>query len=165
MKHPIKHALIVLVGALTLAALAVFGIFVWATGANIDQSKGPTSREDALVHCSIPLPASARNIQYASYAAGLQEGHFYVRFEAPVADCYSNAKAIFIERAKHAPSYVIPEFQPVSHPERAKSSDLRIDWFDNDRISKGMVAGAGQGWEPKIWIDEERGVFYYEDND
>jgi hypothetical protein len=165
MKHPIRYGLITLATALILGVLGLLAFFVWVMSANIDQSKGPTSREDALLHCSIPLPASAHNIQYASYAAGLQEGHFYVRFEAPVAECFSNANAIFAEQSKHSSDYVIPKFEPVRHPAREKSADLRIDWFDNDRISKGVVAGNGWSWEPKIWIDEEHGVFYYEVND
>ena len=165
MKRPTRYAAIVVASVLILVVGIVCGVFIWFFRANIDQSKGPTSREEALLHCSIPLPTNARNIQYASYAAGLQEGHFYIRFEAPVADCYGNAKAIFVARAKDFPRYVVPEFEPVSHPQREKSTDLRIDWFDNDRISKGAVAGTGWGWEPKIWIDDERGVFYYEVND
>jgi hypothetical protein len=165
MKHPIKYALAAFGSALIVGVAILVGFFLWMTHASIDQSKGPTSRDEALSHCSIPLPPSAHNVQYASYAAGLQEGHFYVRFEAPVADCYSNAKAVFAERAKQSPHYVIPAFQPVSHPEREKSSDLRIDWFDNDQIAKGVVAGTGWSWEPRIWIDENRGIFYYEVND
>ncbi len=147
-------------------AAILFGFVVWFfSHAEIDQSKGPTSRDKALAHCSFRLPQSASNIQYASYASGMQEGHFYVRFEAPVTDCFDTAKAIFAAHAKNFPNYVIPEFTPVSHPPRTRNTDLRIDWFDNDQISKGVVAGTGWAWEPKVWIDEEGGIFYFEVND
>src|SRR5947207_3287180 len=75
MKHPIKYALIAVGGALIVGVAIVVGFSLWLTRASIDQSKGPTSRDEALDHCSIPLPPSAHNVQYASYAAGLQEGH------------------------------------------------------------------------------------------
>ena len=167
MKPFVKKTLLVTIGVLLLAVGGFVCLAVWWIGhAEIDQSNGLTSRDAALSHCAIPLPASAHNVQYASYAAGMQEGHLYVRFEAPVADCYKTAKTIFAEHAKQNPShYVIPKFQPTNLLDRERSSDLRIDWFDNDKISTGVVAGTGWSWEPKIWIDEERGVLYYEVND
>ena len=166
MKPVVKHSLLAVAGGLVLGLAVIFGTIVWVfTHADIDQSDGPVSRDKALQHCSLPIPSNAHDVEYASYAAGLQEGHFYVRFEAPVPDCFDTARTIFANHAKETPGYVIPEFQPVSHPEREKSSDLRIEWFDNDRISKGVTAGTGWSWEPRVWIDEERGIFYYEIND
>jgi len=161
----IKYALIIVGSALVLTVAVFIGLFFWyCWHPYIEQSNGPVSRDKALQHSSMPLPLSAHNVQYASSALW-QNGESYVRFEAPVADCYALAKTIFTDHAKENSRYVIPKFQPVSHPEREKSHDLRIDWFDIDQISKGVVAGTGWGWEPKVWIDEERGIFYCEVHD
>ena len=70
-----KKGCLIAVGVMVGLVAIVFGFIVWMfTHADIDQSNGPTSRDKALAHCSFPLPQSASNVQYASYAAGMQEG-------------------------------------------------------------------------------------------
>ena len=114
---------------------------------------------------SWPFPPGAHDVQYATRAGGLQNCESYVRLEAPVEECYALAAAIFADEAKHLPHYTFPTFQPVSHPPREKGGGLPIGWFDNDHIAKGAVAGEGWGWQSQIWIDDERGVFYYKVTD
>jgi hypothetical protein len=161
--RPLKKLVLIALGTLATLIVVAFGVFFWIMGhAEIDQSTGPVSREQGLSHCAgIPLPPSAHDVQYASYACGLQDGDFYVRFMASVPDCYATAETIFVEWIKTRPHDVRPTFQRVSHPAHESSRELRTDWFDNENISNGAQAGAGVGWEPHILIDEDRGIFYY----
>lgn len=155
-----------IIGALVLAVIGVCGLFWWNwTHPYIEQSKGAISREEAMKHCSVPLPASAHDVYYSNYSDGLQVGEFLVQFEAPVKDCRATADAIYAAIARKNPKYTAPKFTPVSHPPRAGSSYMPVDWFDNDHIEKGAVGGKGYEGEPTIWIDEERGIFYYKLSD
>jgi hypothetical protein len=164
MKKVVKIVLIATASVILVAAVVVIGfigLMAWLFRSTIDQSNGPTSREKALSHCNIPLPESASNVQYALYCDGWMSGCFYARFEAPVADCYTHAKTIYAAHAKDAQQNAkIPKLKPVNHPLREQNTDIRLDWFDNDRISKGVESDSDDS-EPKIWIDEERGIFYF----
>ncbi len=161
MKQKLLRVVKLLAMAVLLFYVTVFVLIYFATQDVIEQTTGPVSREQAVKHCPIKLPLGAHNIQYASLAGGLQDCEQFVHFEAQVSECHSHAESIFAECSKNGLRKPIPQFQPVSHPHKVVSSRLRTEWFDNERIAKGVVAGEGTGSEPRIWIDEERGIFYY----
>jgi len=162
MKRFFKFALVAAIGILVLGA-AGFGFLYWSMQHDfVEQTTGPLTREKALKHCPISLPSTARNIQYASFNSGLQAAEMFVRFEAPVPDCYACAQTLFARRAKDDSRYSIPVFRTTAHPESIESTNhLQTSWFDTDRTSKWVVAGRGSSWEPKVWIDTEAGIFYY----
>ena len=145
------------IGSVVVVGAPFFWLFLHDV---IAQTHGPVSREEAQKACPISLPPTARNVQYASLAGGLQTCDQYVRFEAPVADCYSQALLLFAAFAEHDPDYTPPSFLPVAHPGHIGSSEMRTDWFDIENISEGVAAGEGYN-RPRIWIDTARGVFYY----
>jgi hypothetical protein len=145
-----------------LVFLSAFVFVIWtALRDSVEQTSSPVSREQALRHCPIELPPAAQIIQYASLAGGLQDCEQYVRFEAPVSDCYLFANSIYDKWSKHHGQATKPQFEQASHPTSRKSSRLQTNWFDTEQIKKAVVAGTGVGYEPRIWIDEERGILYF----
>jgi hypothetical protein len=142
-----------------LAGISYFA-WVWMHD-EIMESRGAITREQAQRECPIPLPASAHAVQYAWIVGGLQYTFQFVRFEAPVADCFAHAQSLFAENAAHNPRYKVPTFVPTSHPSAPGCSELHTEWFDIQNIVDGKSAGNGPGNGPQIWIDTERGVFYY----
>lgn len=158
-----KVVWIALIGILALGAvlagLAYSALIFGPSGPVIDQTSAPTTREEAIKHCPIPLPESARRIQYFSYRQMMSDMVF-VRFEAPVSDCYACATSLF-ERFAYDRAHRSPTFQPISRPESMKQR-IRVcpPWFDLDRDSEWVVAGKGGSGEPKVWIDKKAGVFY-----
>ena len=81
-----------------------------------------------------------------------------MRFEAPVAVCLQAAAAI-------APG---KKLKPVSHDELPfNAGPIRKDvfhdlscWFDLDRATNVLSAGGGPS-DACVWVDVNRGVFYY----
>jgi hypothetical protein len=160
-----KIVWIALLGILALGAvvagLAYYNVFsVGPSNPIIGQTSAPITREEAIKRCPIPLPESAQRIQYFSISYGMMGEKVFVRFEAPVADCYACAKLLF-ERFAYDRAHHFPTFQPISRPESMKQR-IRVcpQWFDLDRESEWVVAGKGVSGEPKIWIDTKSGVFY-----
>ena len=157
-------ALFIFVVALTGALL--FWLF---TRDDVSSSSQPMTREAALGKCPIPLPAAARRVQYFTISSGMQGGEMFARFEAPVADCEAEAQNLFAATAKDQHGYTFPEFRQTLRPgsvavDRSQSSDPVPPiptWFDTDRGGHWEVAGKGQGWQPKVWIDKDQGIFYY----
>ena len=142
----------------------LFAWFVWPWVHDyVSQTQGPVSREKSeAAGCPIPLPASAHDVQYAWVAGGLQYCMQYVRFEAPVADCFAHARLMFSKFGKNDPNYKIPEFFPTDHPIRPPTCpDLHTEWFDVETMPEGVVTPEGSSNGPQIWIDTKRGVFYF----
>ena len=161
MKRLPIYPLIAAAGLMLLVVLGIGKLMPDFGDLHIEESSGPTLREKAQPHCLIQLPPSARDVQYATLAGGLQDGQFFIRFEAPVADCHAAAMAVFAVWMKTEGIQDYPRFEQVNHPPPYRSSRLHTEWFDVENISNGSVAGSGSSWMPRIWIDEDRGIFYY----
>jgi hypothetical protein len=155
MKKPLKIFLAAIAVAVVFGAIILFVLPVWSLfHETIEETRGPVTREKALKHCIISLPESARDVQYAWVVGGMQYTQQYVRFEAPVDDCYAQAKRILRTNQ--------PTFSKTSRPLGPPSCEqLHTKWFDVDKIAEGVVAGDGSDHGPQIWIDTQRGVFYY----
>jgi len=156
----------VLVGAVVLILLAALGLFLYVNhllhSPTVWQTSGPVTLQEASGRCPIPLPATAKNIQYAAYSHWAAYEAF-VRFEAPATDCLAHVDAII----KMSPPYDHPiKLMPIDPSCLVlKMSDLpsamKTSWFDLQRIKRGQWGGGGGSYWPQVWVDEDNGVFYY----
>lgn len=107
---------------------------------------------EARQHIGTTLPDEATNIQLAEYREWIA-AEDYLRFEAPVEVCFDHAAKLFPNLQLAAEP--IPEYF-LSFPKSSHFQDL--SWFDLGNA--GSVLSAREG-NQKIFIDQERGVFYY----
>jgi hypothetical protein len=142
------------------------------------RTEKPLNYEEAVAngHCPIPLPKEARNIQFVDFYAGWGGFSQHVRFEAPMEVCREQARAIlndFNSRQTQDSQRVEVTAKPLdwdhasSVARDANSWEVvsRAPWFDSDSIQKGEMWGAGRSHQPEVFIDLERGVFYYRRSD
>lgn len=139
----------------------------WRTGT-------PLSYQDAIKngHCPIALPSEARNIQFVDFYAGFGGFSQHVRFEAPVETCREHAKRVLnaynskvtanFQRVRTSPAPLIPEHvQSVARSARSGQVVSRAAWFDIDEIQTGEAWGDDSGRGPVVFVDTERGIFYF----
>lgn len=170
MPAPKVKTLLALALAVSIGLLGILGLFVlllsvWFNSPSTIQSRRPLSLAEAK-QCPIPLPKSAHNIQYAEHA-DWQILDRFVRFEAPPQDCIAEAKAILAEDEKAGSR--IPESDRTFHPAAtlptAGSEYFKdLSWFDACKLPQSphwLEIGGDADIEPHIWIDQDRGVFYY----
>ncbi len=149
--------------ALVIAAacVCVIWLFLWP---RTQETATPVSREDAK-GCPIPLPPSAQNVQYQVFRQWIVYREL-VRFDAPVQDCVNYIDQVY----KHARSrFGAPAFEYSSIPQEMRVPDEYLQflrkrvpqWFDVWNIRKGLQTTAGGGYCPRVWIDTERGTFFY----
>jgi len=130
-----------------------------------------TSQPVTLDHaggCPIPLPPTAHSIQFYERS---QFNFFseFVRFEAPVDDCIEHVQSVRAAWGKEV-DYLRDRFGPLRSlaeppPARTIAQERGVTWFDPQNIREGLAAGGGGSGIPMIWVDTERGVFYYELSD
>jgi hypothetical protein len=148
-----------------LAALSFVGFIVWSLFfPHIVRTSGPVSLDQAK-DCPIPLPASARNIQYYRR---IQFNFFieFVKFEAPVQDCLGHVKTVQDDWRKTFDEH---NFYPLGPSGPIKEPPMRcylaeeqgVTWFDRETIQEGITVGSVGSCAPMIWIDTKRGIFYY----
>jgi len=128
------------------------------------QTEAPQSFSEACKRSPIELPASARDVQMASRSAWMMYVD-YVRFEASSADCELHAKKMlpFAEAkpfpsASDSPETLAFEFPPTFPTGRG---GRKLDWFDVQNITNGVRFGEGGPGEAVIYVDRDRGIFYY----
>ncbi|MEN6449717.1 MAG: hypothetical protein ABFC96_04420 [Thermoguttaceae bacterium] len=138
--------------------------------ATVAQSSGPLTVEQARRQTAFSFPDSAKNIQFATYRQWVATLDF-VRFEAPVSDCCDTARKIIASHNKKNPDRKVLGLRPLDRTNRnqpmaeSNTSPLSAPWFDPQTIRKGLVAGETHSDTPSIWIDTQRGVFYYQYTD
>ena len=121
------------------------------------------------------FPASAKNIYYGWSSVGMGGRAHIFRFEAPIEESITFAKAEFNGYNKQL--YDKPEEYPPCDlvpigsvtGERVHRPDLsflsryyglkRLDWFDVDQIEEGL-RGPEKANHSSIWIDTKRGILY-----
>lgn len=55
--------------------------------------------------------------------------------------------------------------QPIERVFQPESTmGLKVDWFDTAKIKHGLI-GTDRGSGATIWIDTERGLFYFHNTD
>ena len=144
--------------------LAVPVFFAWALFyPHVAKTSGPVSLEQAE-DCPIPLPKGAKNIRFYSR---MQFNFFveFVRFEAPVTVCRQHIGPALSAWGETF-DYLRDEAEPVrelDEPPRPQRypEEYGVTWFDPHTIRKGVTAGGGGSGIPMIWVDTERGIFYY----
>lgn len=141
--------LVILAGVLVAAVLLFDRV---AYQPNISQTSAPVTREAAVKYLGPNLlPPGAKNIQYylmdVPYSPAFDT---VIRFEAPLDECHAQAAAILGKTP----------LQPDPNPGRENHGDIP-QWFVPGQIVHCVSGGKGFKGEPRIWIDEDRGVLYY----
>jgi hypothetical protein len=157
------------IGILCALALVAIGAFVlmmfmsFGTPSKIIVDK-PQTYNQARKRCPISLPPTASDIQYAMYGDWQIADH-YVKFRAPVEDCIDNARVVIAKNKKDHPqrrSDFDHTFEFVRKPASPDSTFLgKLPWFDIGNITNGISLGGDGDMQPHIWIDKDRGIFYY----
>ena len=124
---------------------------------------------------TVPFPGAARDFQFADYGEWLA-AEFYLSFRAPPDVCVAYAHKVLDEHNKQHPREPVAGLKPFSlvretpygrvtlqAPESKYLGHERmpLHWFRPDLIREG-VEGGDNFRTPKVWVDTERGVFYYE---
>ena len=148
--------------------LAVPALLVWAIFLpHVTKTSGPVSLDQAD-GCPIPLPQGAKNIRFYKL---FQFNSFveFVKFEAPADVCLEHIKPTLIAWGETF-DYLRDRVEPVRDLEKPPyrnifAEEFGVTWFDPHTIRKGVIAGGGGSGIPTIWVDTERGVFYYQVSD
>jgi len=123
---------------------------------------------------SVPLPDEASDISFYGYRCW-QAVNDNLRFHAPQKVCLSHLKTIFDDWAKSGefhkvdaaatqPTTITRQERPRPPSNTDHSATRRGDsdraWFNPDDIRNGVHAGGGPH-TPEVWVDLDRGIFYY----
>ena len=112
-----------------------------------------------------PLPESAHNIYYGIYGEW-QAYTMIVRFDAPVRDCIKHIDTVLAwddknyNRTSSYPRVTVTKVEPVDAGFLTPTS-----WFTPHKIAHGIHVGEGGGHVPQIWIDTDKGTFYFRETD
>ena len=150
-----------------IAAVGILGsgVLWWQSSKpTIEQTGAPLSRGDAEQKCPIPLPREAQNIYYAYYS-DVTAHQCFVRFEAPYEIGVAHVDIVFRDHAKKMNwSFTSPGSVAIKEPPTLPLDPLpglRTDWFDIEKIRRGRTFGELKSWQPQIWIDADRNLFFY----
>lgn len=117
------------------------------------------------------LPAEATNIRFAERSEWVAYIKF-ASFEAPPETCRAYATRVLDAYNRQRSGATVPsELWPVGKPpadaaprldfpaprEMGSSEGLPVEWFTPENITSGFEGGD----RPRVWVDMERGVFYY----
>lgn len=128
------------------------------------KTRSPVSLAAARKDCPIPLPDTAKNIQYAAWSQWIAH-ETYVRFDAPASDCLTQATAVLQPYAQQFGSSVVSR-EVSGPPESFHASDkLDVQWFDIGKFTKGVVFQLSDHHGPAVWVDTNRQCFYFIDED
>jgi len=142
-----------LIGLASLAACGFFFNPFSKAEASIYESPLFATAAEARKHITIPLPDEATNIRFAGYREWIA-AEDYLRFEAPVAVCLNHAAVILPKANLQAQQATIPTVNANSSSAHFKD----LSWFDLGNASNVVSASEGT---MSIFIDQDRGVFYY----
>ena len=120
-----------------------------------------TVQEARQSNCPIPLPDEAHNVQFATTTGGMVAYEALVRFEAQVAVCKKQAQVVFDDWSQRMGKSSAPlPFRPLTRGPTPEDHDMlgRATWFDVERIDHGLSSDDANNL--RVWIDEDRGVFY-----
>ena len=139
-----------------LVIIANFGAKTWDERGQVDHYSAPMTVEQArAAGCPIPLPPEAKNVRFGIVATPTQTSNL-VRFEAPVEVCRAHMKEVI--KTKEGRSPILAPLQ--GKPEPVESSLKNSTWFDISKIAHGETASF-ENILGRVWIDADRGVFYF----
>ncbi len=112
-----------------------------------------------------PLPASSSDIYYGMYA-DWQAYTRIVRFTAPVEDCISHIdKVIEWSDSISGRKSSFPRIK-VTHVDLQGAGWLEpAAWFKPETITNGLYVGDNASHVPQMWIDLDKGIFYFSESD
>ncbi|MEO8614590.1 MAG: hypothetical protein ABI600_05565 [Luteolibacter sp.] len=127
----------------------------------------PLTYEEAVKNPDVdfPLPATSSEIYYGMYA-DWQTYTRIVRFKAPVEDCISHIDSVikWDERMYHrTSSYLRKKVSRVDHQGAGCLEPAK--WFTPETITDGLYEGKDSSHTPQIWVDLDRGIFYFKVTD
>ena len=165
-----KKASIALLSVLAIAIALIAGCFAMALRPQVQTISEPISVQMfQSVIGNNHLPTSASNIWYARSSVGLGGRAFLYRFDAPEVDCQAYAQLINTsipgQEGEITPSILTPLEAspiPIDHDMLQRAYGLNTaDWFDVEGINVGWKGRGPPSTLASIWIDSERGRFYY----
>ncbi|MPN05732.1 hypothetical protein SDC9_152985 [bioreactor metagenome] len=112
-----------------------------------------------------PFPPSAHNIYYGIYGGG-QAYTMIVRFDAPVEDCIKHIDTVLAwddknySRTSSYPRVTVTNVEPVDAGFLTPTA-----WFTPDEITHGIHVGEDGSHVPQIWVDSDKGTFYFRETD
>lgn len=113
-----------------------------------------------------PFPPSSHGIHYAMYG-DWQAYQRLVRFEAPVEDCIRHIDAVLAWDDKvynRTSSY--PRINVTNVESHGGDVEMGpTPWFDVNNLKHGIYAGKDSSHTPEIWVDTDRGIFYFYETD
>jgi len=135
----------------------------------------PVSVEEARkLGCPILLPDSARNVQFAWYDQWVIS-QTYVRFEADPAVCHAHAKTLVEDNVKRVADIPVSNQTDLTSLTSAPQNSLlqpgrlnplgSLPWFNIQDIKHGSFRHGIVSYDPDIWIDDDKGIFYYRNTD
>lgn len=132
----------------------------------IQRSDVPMSRDEALKKgIRFPFPSTAQNIQIAQYSFGFAY-ELLVRFEAPVSVCEQHVAEVLKWHEKGMPKQEELSIEKVDHVDYMENFMLKpTPWFDPSTLKRGLHAGRPGSSVPEMWIDQEKGIFYFRETD
>jgi hypothetical protein len=112
-----------------------------------------------------PLPASSHDIYYGMYA-DWQAYTLVVRFEAPVDDCIKHmATAVAWNDKVYKRTSSYPRVS-VTNVDYVNAGGLDpVPWFTPHTITHGLFTGTNSSHTPEIWVDLDKGIFYFKETD
>ena len=148
-----------IVRVLVLAAV-VYG--VWQlVGLHVNEPAGPATPAQAQEYTGVPVPAEAKNIRIAGYRQWIEFAN-YVRFEAPVDVCLKYAGAV----APGTALQPVDEYQLERDARPIRENVLKnFGWYDLAKAKNVVGAGGTPGQMAQVWVDQDRGVFYFRKTD
>lgn len=84
----------------------------------------------------------------------------YIRFEAPVDQCVFFAENVLKAQLGNVGADATLRSFDGSDVPRSDPRPLDVSWFDVRRVRRGLIGG--QQYGPRVWVDLDRGVFYYQ---
>jgi hypothetical protein len=147
-------AAIITLGLIIIAPLALVANWLREPfgGATLLLSQRPLTVDEARQQFAFDYPDSARRVRFASFSQWVAY-EAILRFEAPADDC--------IAVAKRVTSAGLVKIEGPSKERAFTSPHFRSEWFDPESIATGFSGGARGHRSPKVWVDTDRGVFYY----
>jgi hypothetical protein len=166
-----KLILILPMAILGGALLGFVGLCAWVTWEleryDLVESGGPVDLAEARRRLPFDYPDSAHHIRFASFSQFVAF-EMLIRLEAPIEDCRAVAERVIAEHNARHPDRIVPDLAAIgqdAHDPPIDSAHFRTDWFDIAAIGNGLVGGKRGSHTPQVWVDLDRGVFYYLIND
>lgn len=150
-------------------AITVLGVLLVAGCSGIERADKPAPIEKANTVAPAPLPASASNALYVSYAGGTQDLELYLRFDCDAADVDSWVElAVRSNNATFQRSLPYASVPIAEAPRDAASPTAfvaPISWWTPSTITNGYYRGEMDGYGLRIWVDRSSSRVYVHQND